>query len=126
LLVGFEEARLECVEAQSGKGLELTELSSGTRFQLYLALKLASIEQYLRTAPPLPLVLDDVLVEWDDDRAKIALGVLAEFSEQLQILLFTHLARDVEASRGLGDPRIVTHQLAPRGARGEVWQAAGT
>jgi uncharacterized protein YhaN len=114
LQVGLEETRLECVEAQGGRGLELDQLSRGTRFQLFLALKLASLEQYLRTAPALPLVLDDVLVEWDDERSRVALEVLAEFSEHLQILLFTHHGRDVAAARALADSRIYTHHLAPR------------
>ncbi len=124
LQVGLEETRLECVEAQTGKGLELDELSRGTRFQLYLALRLASLEEYLKTAPPLPLVLDDVLVEWDDERAKVALSVLAEFSERVQILLFTHLARDVAAAEQLGDGRIFTHHLVPRGVRSEPEQVS--
>lgn len=115
LQVGLEETRLQCVKA--GLGLDLEQLSRGTRFQLYLALKLASLEQYLNTAPPLPLVLDDVLVEWDDARARVALEVLAEYSERVQILLFTHLARDVAAASSLGDGRIFTHYLVPRGAQ---------
>ncbi len=114
LQVGLEETRLECVEAEGGRGLELEQLSRGTRFQLFLALKLASLEQYLKTAPPLPLVLDDVLVEWDDERSRVALEVLAEFSEHLQILLFTHHGRDVAAASALADGRIFTHHLAPR------------
>jgi uncharacterized protein YhaN len=115
LQVGLEATRLECVEAIDGKGLELEELSKGTRMQLFLALKLASLEQYLKTAPPFPLVLDDVLVEWDDERSGVALEVLAEFSERVQILLFTHHGRDVAAAEALGDGRICTHQLVPRG-----------
>jgi len=114
LQVGLEETRLECVEAIDGRGLELEQLSTGTRMQLFLALKLASLEQYLKTAPPLPLVLDDVLVEWDDERSRVALGILAEFSQHVQILLFTHHGRDVAAAEGLGDSRIFTHQLVPR------------
>ncbi|MES1188363.1 MAG: AAA family ATPase [Myxococcales bacterium] len=117
LQVGLEETRLECVEAIDGKGLELEQLSTGTRMQLFLALKLASLEQYLKTAPPLPLVLDDVLVEWDDDRLPVALGVLAEFSERVQILLFTHHGRDLAKAEALNDSRICTHQLVPRGAQ---------
>lgn len=120
LQVGLEETRLECVEAEGGRGLELEELSRGTRFQLYLALKLASLEQYLKTAPPLPLVLDDVLVEWDNERAKVALAVLAEFSERMQILLFTHLGRDVDAAAQLADGRIFTHHLVPRVGQGAL------
>jgi uncharacterized protein YhaN len=119
LQVGLEETRLECVEAGTGTGLELEQLSRGTRFQLFLALKLASLEQYLRTAPPLPLVLDDVLVEWDDERSRVALEVLADFSEHLQILLFTHHGRDVAAAEALRDARIFTHSLTPR-ARADV------
>jgi uncharacterized protein YhaN len=124
LQVGLEETRLECVEADGGRGLELEELSRGTRFQLYMALKLASLEQYLKTAPPLPLVLDDVLVEWDNERAKVALSVLAEFSERVQILLFTHLVRDVDAASELADGRILTHHLVPRGVRGNADEGA--
>jgi uncharacterized protein YhaN len=117
LQVGLEETRLECIRAEDGKGLEVKELSRGTRFQLYLALKLASLERYVKTAPPLPLVLDDVLVEFDESRAKVALAVLAELSECTQILLFTHLARDVDAARELADGRIFTHYLPrPEGA----------
>lgn len=114
LQVGLGETRLECVEAIDGRGLELEHLSTGTRMQLFLALKLASLEQYLETAPPLPLLLDDVLVEWDDERSRVALEILAEFSERVQILLFTHHGRDVAAAEGLRDGRIFTHQLVPR------------
>jgi hypothetical protein len=60
------------------------------------------------------LVLDDVLVEWDDERSRVALQVLAEFSDHLQILLFTHHGRDVAAASALADGRIFTHYLAPR------------
>ncbi len=126
LQVGLEERRLECVEAIDGKGLELEQLSTGTRMQLFLALKLASLEQYLLKAPPLPLVLDDVLVEWDDERSRVALGVLAECSERVQILLFTHHGRDVAAAEALNDGRIFTHRLAPRSRSESVDLGAGS
>jgi uncharacterized protein YhaN len=112
LQVGLEETRLECIRGD--QGLELENLSRGTRFQLFLALKLASLEDYFKSAPPLPLVLDDILVEWDDDRAKAALQVLAEFSQHTQVLLFTHLASHVSAVESLADPRICVHQLKSR------------
>jgi len=126
LQVGLEETRLECIEAIDGKALELEQLSAGTRMQLFLALKLASLEQYLTKAPPLPLVLDDVLVEWDEERAKVALKVLAECSEKQQILLFTHQATHVAAAESLGDRRILIHRLVPRSRSESVDLAAGT
>ncbi|HVY28468.1 MAG TPA: AAA family ATPase [Polyangiaceae bacterium] len=114
LQVGLEETRLECIRGGGNQALELENLSRGTRFQLFLALKLASLEDYFKSAPPLPLVLDDILVEWDDARAKAALQVLADFSQHTQVLLFTHLASHVSAVESLSDPRICVHQLKSR------------
>jgi uncharacterized protein YhaN len=41
----------------------------------------------------LPLVLDDILIHFDDDRASAALEALAQLAERSQILFFTHHAR---------------------------------
>jgi uncharacterized protein YhaN len=50
----------------------------------------------------LPLIVDDILVLFDDDRATAALRVLAEFSARTQVIFFTHHARIVElAETGL-------------------------
>ncbi len=71
-------------------------LSEGTRDQLYLALRLAAIESYAATAEPLPFVADDLLVNFDDRRARAALRVLGEMGAQTQVILFTHHAHIVE------------------------------
>lgn len=68
----------------------LSELSEGTADQLYLALRLASYEHFIARGEPLPLVLDDVLVTFDEARARAALRVLAELARQTQVLLFSH------------------------------------
>jgi uncharacterized protein YhaN len=81
---------------------EVPALSDGTRDQLHLALILGSLE--LRSdggAELLPLVLDDVLVHFDDDRSVAALEALAEFSKTTQVLLFTHHERIAEQARSL-------------------------
>jgi uncharacterized protein YhaN len=51
-------------------------LSDGTRDQLYLALRLAALNQYLVDHEPMPLILDDLLITFDDDRAKAILPQL--------------------------------------------------
>lgn len=61
-------------------------LSGGTVDQLYLALRLAICDLLL---PDAPIVLDDVLVYFDDKRAELALKTLREMSKSRQILLFT-------------------------------------
>ncbi len=65
------------------------QLSTGARQQLYLALRLAYIRHYCRTSEPLPLVMDDVLVNFDDRRAEATLRALAEMAEEHQVLFFT-------------------------------------
>ena len=108
LRVGYDETdkpALRCVRApaQQDAGaaheVDVEGLSDGTRDQLYLSLRLATIERYAQTNAPMPLVVDDILVHFDDDRARAALEALGEVSARTQVLLFTHHARVVELAR---------------------------
>jgi uncharacterized protein YhaN len=117
LRVGFgsdDEAVLRAVRAEGGD-VGVDALSDGARDQLYLALRLASLERYARTNEPMPLVLDDVLINSDDDRARAALAVLGEIAQTTEVLFFTHHARLVELAREALDPaRLVVHTLPSR------------
>jgi uncharacterized protein YhaN len=81
------------------KLLELAAMSDGTADQLYLALRLASLESYLDGREPLPLVVDDVLIRFDDQRASAALRALAELARKTQVIFFTHHRHLVELAR---------------------------
>ena len=85
--------RLEAVSS-TGRQVPVEGLSDGTRDQLFLALRLATIAHSQEKVEPIPLILDDVLVHFDTERAEATLEVLAEFSQRTQVLLFTHLERD--------------------------------
>jgi uncharacterized protein YhaN len=101
LAVRFDEddkPRLAAVRSGGGD-VEVEGMSEGTRDQLYLALRIASLERMIETTDPLPLVLDDVLVQFDDDRAAAALRVLARLAGRMQVLFFTHHAHLVEIAR---------------------------
>ena len=115
LRVGVNESDehvLLAVRADGGEGVEVGGLSDGTRDQLYLALRLSSLERYATLNEPMPLVLDDVLIHSDDARAEAALGVLGEIAKTTQVLFFTHHARLVElARRALGESRLALHRL---------------
>jgi uncharacterized protein YhaN len=108
-----------CAVRKDGKTVRVSGMSDGTRDQLYLALRVASIERFLANNPPLPLILDDAFVHFDDQRAEAALRVLAELCDQTQVLFFTHHRRMVDLARdALGRDRMVLHELDP--ARGVI------
>lgn len=89
--------------AQEPEGAALRSdltLSAGAAQQLYLALRLAMCELALPQAEPCPLVLDDVLDTFDDNRARLALGCLLDVAETRQILLFSCHSRERELLRG--------------------------
>lgn len=75
------------VESSGGARIPLPALSRGTASQLYLSVRLALASQY--SGVGLPVILDDILVDFDRDRLKGAVQVLGEFSRQRQVILFT-------------------------------------
>jgi uncharacterized protein YhaN len=110
--VGVEERQIVALR-DDGKEVSVDGLSEGTRYQLYLALRIASLERYLERNPPLPLVLDDILIHFDDDRAAAAFAVLGELAERMQILFFTHHARDLTLAAGaIAEQRLFRHGLS--------------
>lgn len=84
-----------------GERVTVEGMSSGTRDQLYLALRLASLEKYMESSEPMPFIVDDILVDFDDARSQTALIALAELSERSQVILFTHHSRVVEQAKNL-------------------------
>jgi len=100
----------------NGERCRPREMSDGTRDQLYLALRLAGMEHQVRAlAEPLPVVLDDILVHFDDSRSAAALRVLGQLGSHTQVLLFTHHLRVVElATQELGEGQVDVVHLEPR------------
>ena len=72
-----------------GSRLDAALLSRGAAEQLYLCLRLALAAEFGRLAVPLPLVMDDVLVNFDPDRTRLSAQVLLDATPEHQILLFT-------------------------------------
>lgn len=93
-----------------GERVYVEGMSSGTRDQLYLALRLASLEKYMESAEPMPFIVDDVLVDFDDARSQAALNALAELAEKTQVILFTHHSQVVEQAKQL-QGSVQVHEL---------------
>lgn len=87
-------------------------MSSGTRDQLYLALRLATLEWRLEKHEPMPFIADDILVNFDDVRSEATLKALAELAKKNQVILFTHHRQIVQAVETLAmDGHIRVHSL---------------
>ncbi len=88
--------------ASGGKIKSPEQLSRGTMEQLYLCLRLGLAEEFSRRTESIPLVMDDVLVNFDEERRQVTAELLACFARRHQVLLFTchrdvvELLREVE------------------------------
>ena len=77
------------VTERTGVSKQPTELSRGTREQLYLSLRFGLIREFGDQTERLPVVVDEVLVNFDPDRARRAAEAFVELSETNQVLVFT-------------------------------------
>jgi uncharacterized protein YhaN len=77
------------VETEGGESRVTDELSRGTGEQLYLALRFGLIEEFARHGEPLPVVMDDILVNFDEERAARAASAIRELASRHQVLYFT-------------------------------------
>ncbi|MBW1834557.1 MAG: hypothetical protein JRI62_07240, partial [Deltaproteobacteria bacterium] len=87
-------------------------MSEGTADQLYLVLRLAGLEEYLEQNEPIPFIVDDILIKFDDDRSVAALKALAQLSTRTQVIFFTHHRHLMELAEVNIDPSVlIKHTL---------------
>jgi uncharacterized protein YhaN len=118
LIADFDDRGEKVLMGDRGDGsraVALAGMSDGTCDQLYLALRLASLENDLEKRGPIPFVVDDILVGFDDRRASAALEVLAELSRRTQVIFFTHHDHLVRLAQQSADAdRLFVHHLPER------------
>ncbi len=98
-----------------GRGVVGVEgMSDGTADQLYLAVRLASLESYLEKNEAMPFIVDDVLIHFDNERAAETLKILAQLAQKTQIIFFTHHQHLVDlASAHVDEDVLFVHSLSP-------------
>jgi uncharacterized protein YhaN len=92
---------------RQGSHVPPERLSRGTSEQLYLALRFALIQEYSQEGRSLPLILDDILVNFDQPRARQAIRLFQEMSANHQLLLFTchpHILNLIQDTLGESAP----------------------
>ena len=83
----------------TGEVVALPGLSTGTEDQLFLALRIAAVEDYLGSAVALPFVADDLFINFDPERAAAGFEVLGQLAERTQVLFYTHHPHLVDVAR---------------------------
>lgn len=74
----------------SAKQVDVTGMSEGSRDQLYLALRLAALELQVEQGFSMPLIADDLFINFDDRRTAAGLKVLGDLSRSMQVIFLTH------------------------------------
>ncbi|MDA8382124.1 MAG: AAA family ATPase [Betaproteobacteria bacterium] len=122
VVTDFQEEKTVLVAVTHGGTRKRVEaLSSGRRDQLFLALRLAAIESHVASQEPVPVVVDDIVINFDDAAASATFTVLAELAKRTQVLFFTHHEHLLErAQRALGAGNFQAHVLPGASARMEL------
>lgn len=112
-----EHGKPELVGIRSAdqKPIHVNQMSDGTADQLYLAVRLAWLEEYLDEHESIPLIVDDVIMRFDNERSIAALQLLADLSRRTQVIFFTHHRHVVDlAERSIDAELLFVHELADK------------
>ena len=81
------EERFEVVTTE-GRPVRPEHLSRGAAEQLWLSIRFALVDEY-GSRSPLPVVLDDLLVNFDPERARAACTAISALAERQQVIFLT-------------------------------------
>jgi uncharacterized protein YhaN len=110
------------VRQGNGGMVKVEGMSDGTADQLYLALRLAGLETYLERNEPLPFIVDDILISFDNQRAAAALRVLAKLSEKTQIIFFTHHRHLLDSAKASVDASMLFQHYLDSGSHSRSFE----
>jgi uncharacterized protein YhaN len=110
-------SELLIAKGSDGASKLASELSKGTRFQLYLALRVAGYHEIAQARPPAPFLADDVMETFDDFRAEEAFRLLAAMARRGQVVYFTHHRHLCEIAKAV-EPSVKIHVLKTESVRG--------
>jgi uncharacterized protein YhaN len=85
-------------------------MSTGTQFQLYLALRVAGYEEFAKVRPPVPFVSDDIMESFDNPRSEEVFRLFGEMAGVGQVIYLTHHQHLCDIARTVV-PSVRIHQL---------------
>ncbi len=95
----------------NGTPKQIGDMSKGTRFQLYLALRAAAYEQMVSQGVQLPFFCDDVFETFDEDRTRAACRLMERIGRSGQAIYLTHHRHVVEIAKEVCDAQPIIHEI---------------
>lgn len=116
LTLEYDEKDLPHLAGVRGDGgaVPVSGLSEGAADQLFFALRIAAVEEYLMHAAPVPFIADDLFINYDDARASAGFRVLQLLAEKTQVLFFTHHQHLLDVASTAFGRSVSTATLEPR------------
>jgi uncharacterized protein YhaN len=96
--------------SRDGSSKLADHMSTGTQFQLYLALRLAGYEEFAAVRPSVPFIADDIMESFDNPRSEEVFRLLGEMAGVGQVIYLTHHWHLCEIARNVV-PGVKIHQL---------------
>lgn len=106
-----KEAEVLLAVDRSGLSKRASEMSKGTRFQLYLALRAAAHEQLVSQGTILPFFCDDIFETFDETRTSAACRVMEAIGSRGQAIYLTHHRHVVEIAKSVCTKTPIIHEL---------------
>ncbi|MEY8881117.1 AAA family ATPase [Donghicola sp. XS_ASV15] len=95
----------------AGQAKQAKDLSKGTRFQLYLALRAAAYDQLAGQGQTLPFFCDDIFETFDEDRTRSACQVLSRIGQNGQAIYLTHHRHVVDIAKEVCGSNVTIHAV---------------
>lgn len=105
--IDYDQPTPRLAARREGQLYGVDALSEGTADQLFLALRIAAIEDHAGRAAPLPFIADDLFVTFDRARTAAGLHLLAQLGRHTQVIVFTHHDHVVEVASELEGAAII-------------------
>ena len=95
----------------AGQAKQAKDMSKGTRFQLYLALRAAAYDQLAAQGQTLPFFCDDIFETFDEDRTRSACQVMARIGQTGQAIYLTHHKHVVDLAQEVCGGAVTVHSI---------------
>lgn len=102
---------------EQNERVEAARWSSGLADQVYLALRLSLARRFGRQVEPLPVILDDILLRFDETRQREALALLADIGREEQLWLFTCQEQLLRLALEMNSPDLHAWRLSTAGVK---------